>query len=1031
MARSPRGKSTITQRIALDGGEQIRKELEALGKAGEEAFRKLKEAVEAGQSPGVKLSNSIRDLQRQFAVLGASGARLRASMVQFGTALVALGRNLTLIGGAAAGAAIAIVGVAKAGADAATQAGEQAQALGLTIDAYGRLSFAAEQSGVSVEQFGTAITRLNVIINKAAQGNEAAAKLFQNLGVAIKDANGNVRSTEAIFQDLAEAFDRLPNGAQKSALAVQFFGRTGAELIPLLNEGREGLRALGKEAEALGIVFTEEQFRIGDALGDALDKLNTARKGITAQLGLLFAEDITRGANAFIALITRNREAIQAFAADLRSRVIPVVEDFVNAIVGNDAQVRNPAILEMRDSVVRFARDVQSAVTGIIIPAFNAIVTAANGVARVFNTIFGTDFSGTSLLVAAAILKVTGALRVLTTGVRVAFNAARLLFDTLRAAPAIFAALRTAMLALGPVLALLATNPFVLAIAGATALAGVLAFLATRQTDAEQAATAHVSAMQQLDQAIALLKAGVPEAAEEVKKLGDEALISAEKLLELAKAELAAAKAVLEATQASLEASATGQLEERLGALEGPTQRLRDALNEVAEAQQNIVDLQAKIAGALEAPFESIAESAEQATEAIKPLSQEVSNLPKVTRHGAEAVEQLSSQIAGLPTVTRHGGEAAKKLAEDVAAIPQATSEAGEGFEALEDNLRQVPSAAPATESIVSGLEDIPAAATSAQTAATTAFTAIQTGAQTTALSVQTSFANLFSPTFWQGFQTGAQTAFAAVQEAAAAASASLGETFAALSAEGLLAGLQQVASEVEAAFASAAAAVIGEFNALVQGAQSAARGIVSAFNGLGTTLRSVFAGIVSAIKSQFAELESAVRSLVSRLEAELARLRAAIAAARAEAGSGGTGGGTLAGGGMVHGPGTATSDSIPAWLSRGEFVVRAKAVQHYGPALLRAINGIRLPRDAFQGFSLGGLVEGLSRSLTVLPKGFAMGGLVPQVASAGAGRTVNVNLSMGGQSFAMLADEVVANKLIRVATGQKMRAAGKTPPWR
>ncbi|MGZ3083028.1 hypothetical protein [[Haemophilus] ducreyi] len=61
----------------------------------------------------------------------------------------------------------------------------------------------------------------------------------------------------------------------------------------------------------------------------------------------------------------------------------------------------------------------------------------------------------------------------------------------------------------------------------------------------------------------------------------------------------------------------------------------------------------------------------------------------------------------------------------------------------------------------------------------------------------------------------------------------------------------------------------------------------------------------------------------------------------------------TAATGGYISGPGTATSDSIPAWLSNGEFVVRAASVSRYGLGFLHAINRGQLPR-----FATGGLVS-------------------------------------------------------------------------
>ena len=74
--------------------------------------------------------------------------------------------------------------------------------------------------------------------------------------------------------------------------------------------------------------------------------------------------------------------------------------------------------------------------------------------------------------------------------------------------------------------------------------------------------------------------------------------------------------------------------------------------------------------------------------------------------------------------------------------------------------------------------------------------------------------------------------------------------------------------------------------------------------------------------------------------------LQAAREAESAASGSG-SGGSEFAAGGFVSGPGTATSDSIPAWLSDGEFVLKNRAVKRYGVRFLRALNAMRIASPA------------------------------------------------------------------------------------
>lgn len=119
-----------------------------------------------------------------------------------------------------------------------------------------------------------------------------------------------------------------------------------------------------------------------------------------------------------------------------------------------------------------------------------------------------------------------------------------------------------------------------------------------------------------------------------------------------------------------------------------------------------------------------------------------------------------------------------------------------------------------------------------------------------------------------------------------------------------------------------------------------------------------------------------------------------------------------FAAGGIVNGPGTATSDSIMARLSDGEFVMRAAAVRTWGPDFMAALNAMRNP---FAGFAAGGLVG----------RGFADGGLV----AAGAGGTP-VHLHLGGHSFALSGAGSVVDALVVEANRQQLRSAGVKPSW-
>jgi hypothetical protein len=134
------------------------------------------------------------------------------------------------------------------------------------------------------------------------------------------------------------------------------------------------------------------------------------------------------------------------------------------------------------------------------------------------------------------------------------------------------------------------------------------------------------------------------------------------------------------------------------------------------------------------------------------------------------------------------------------------------------------------------------------------------------------------------------------------------------------------------------------------------------------------------------------------------------------EAAPPGTGG---AGGGLITGPGSTTSDSILARLSNFEYVVRASAVKFYGVDLMHALNAMQLPRDWFKGFNLGGLVL----PPFPLPPRFATGGPV-----AAQGRSLT--LVLDGRAFALAGSKSAVDELERAADLHNLSRMGRAPGW-
>jgi hypothetical protein len=173
------------------------------------------------------------------------------------------------IGASLLAAATAVGFAVKSAIDRADQLNSVSQKIGVTTESLSRMAYAADQTDVSLEQLQTGLVRLTKFQASAAQGNKEAIATFEAFGIAVKDNEGNLRDTEAVLQDFAKVFRTLPDGPEKTALAVRVLGKSGADLIPLLNE----FEKLTDEAERLGLTVSTKTGRQADEFNDAVARL--------------------------------------------------------------------------------------------------------------------------------------------------------------------------------------------------------------------------------------------------------------------------------------------------------------------------------------------------------------------------------------------------------------------------------------------------------------------------------------------------------------------------------------------------------------------------------------------------------------------------------------------------------------------------------------------------------------------------------------------------------------------------------------
>jgi len=226
--------------------------------------------------------------------LGSTAAALPA---RFGTIGVALGA-------AFAGASL------KGAIDMGDQLDDLSEKTGIAVKDLSALRYAGEVTGTPLEALATGVKKLSNTMYEAAGGGKEQAAIFKALGIELRTASGALRGSDEVLGDVADAFAGFNDGPEKAALAVKIFGKAGADMIPLLNQGSAGIRDLREEAQQLGATIGEDAARNFATFNDNLRKLQLYSEGAKTTLASELVPTLNTLAEAFL----QTREGGAGFA---------------------------------------------------------------------------------------------------------------------------------------------------------------------------------------------------------------------------------------------------------------------------------------------------------------------------------------------------------------------------------------------------------------------------------------------------------------------------------------------------------------------------------------------------------------------------------------------------------------------------------------------------------------------------------------------------------------------------------------------
>ena len=282
---------------ALNGMER---ELEENNKALNEAEDGFDEA---GDEAG-KFAKEVDDAGEQSEDAGSKFKKLGEIAKTVGKAMAAA---VAAIGAAAVAAGKQLWDMANDVAEAGDIIDKQSQKVGLSYESYQKWDYAMQLAGTSMSNCTTGLKTLTNTFDDAQNGSAGAIEKFERLGLSMDDLKG--KSREEIFAATVEALQNVTDETEKAALANDMFGKSGQDLLPLLNQSTEETQALLEEAEKYGMVMSDDAVKASAAFEDSLSKLQGTMGGLKNRMVGELLPGITQIMDGLSDLAVGNAEA--------------------------------------------------------------------------------------------------------------------------------------------------------------------------------------------------------------------------------------------------------------------------------------------------------------------------------------------------------------------------------------------------------------------------------------------------------------------------------------------------------------------------------------------------------------------------------------------------------------------------------------------------------------------------------------------------------------------------------------------------
>lgn len=327
------------------------------------------------------MSSVIRSLMVK---IGSDLSAFDKSMKKLSKDLKTTGKNLSEAGSILTkGLTVPIIGAAGALTGLAINAGKNADELitmanktGIATQALQEMQYAARFIDVEVETMTGSMQKLTKNMDMARKGSKDQEEAFQKLGIEFKNQDGSLRNAKEVWAEAIDALGQVSSEADRDALAMNLFGKSAAELNPLIKAGSAELARLSKEAHDVGAVMSDENVTALGKFDDSMQKLQAVLKTAGANIGA-----------SFIPVIEKIMPIVE-------TKIVPAIQKFAG-FVGELITKFNNASPQMQGFILILIS---------LIAAIGPVVTVIGAVVSAFGAVAGVIAGGGGLIAALGAL---------------------------------------------------------------------------------------------------------------------------------------------------------------------------------------------------------------------------------------------------------------------------------------------------------------------------------------------------------------------------------------------------------------------------------------------------------------------------------------------------------------------------------------------------------------------------------------------------------------------------------------------------